>query len=105
MTGDKLSNDARTRIRTMVETNDGFLIAEVDMQIRGPGEIEGTRQSGAPVYLLADLRLDDKILQAARNAAIQLLEVDPELQLPENKPLFKFIESKLRAAKTWGKVS
>jgi ATP-dependent DNA helicase RecG len=105
MTGEKLSNDARTRIRTMVETNDGFLIAEVDMQIRGPGEIEGTRQSGAPVYLLADLRHDEKILQAARNAAIQLVESDPELQLPENKPLFRHIESKLRAAKTWGKVS
>ncbi|MBC8173414.1 MAG: ATP-dependent DNA helicase RecG [Chitinophagales bacterium] len=105
MTGDKLNNDARLRIRTMLETNDGFKISEVDMQIRGPGEIEGTRQSGAPQFKIADIMRDEHILREARISAEEILEQDPELNAPENKNLKLFLEHGNVRVKKWGKVS
>jgi ATP-dependent DNA helicase RecG len=85
MSGHALSQDARKRIQTMVRTNDGFEIAETDLQLRGPGDIEGTQQSGIPFDLkIADLGQDVQILQYARDTASQLLEKDPQLTNPEN---------------------
>ena len=105
MTSDKLSNDGRTRIRTMVETTDGFRISEVDMALRGPGEMEGTRQSGHIGYLLADLKQDLKVLEAARASAEELLDNDPLLEKPSNYQLAAHLQEYIDKAKFWGKVS
>ncbi|HAE13484.1 MAG: ATP-dependent DNA helicase RecG [Chitinophagales bacterium] len=105
MTGEKLSKDGRTRIKTMTSTNDGFVIAEVDMQLRGPGEIEGTRQSGQPLFKLADLRHDVNVLQAARDAAIEVLDTDPLLEQPGQAGLRRHLDDLQSGEKWWGKVS
>lgn len=85
MTSYKLSKDAKTRIQTMVETNDGFKIAEVDMKLRGPGDIEGTQQSGIPFdFKIANLAQDTQILQHARTIAQDLLNKDPQLTNSEH---------------------
>jgi ATP-dependent DNA helicase RecG len=85
MSSYKLSHEARKRLDTMVQTNDGFEIAETDLKLRGPGDIEGTQQSGIPFDLkIADLGQDVQILQYARDTASQLLEKDPQLTNPEN---------------------
>ncbi|MCB0396222.1 MAG: ATP-dependent DNA helicase RecG [Flavobacteriales bacterium] len=80
MTGDKLSDDGRTRIKTMTTTNDGFRIAQVDLELRGPGDISGTRQSGILDLKIADLTKDYDILSHARKLAARLLQQDPKLQ-------------------------
>ncbi|MEZ5014596.1 MAG: ATP-dependent DNA helicase RecG [Chitinophagales bacterium] len=105
MTKDQISNDARLRIKTMVQTNDGFKIAEVDMQLRGPGEIEGTKQSGAPVYMIANIQTDGAILQEARITAMELLDVDPQIDAPENAVLKKYLSAQPWSKKLWGRVS
>lgn len=84
MTGNKLSNDARLRMRTMTETNDGFKIAEVDLELRGPGDLAGTQQSGVLNLSIANLAKDQRILELARTAAIEKLAEDEHLQLNEN---------------------
>ncbi|HEX9615754.1 MAG TPA: ATP-dependent DNA helicase RecG, partial [Bacteroidota bacterium] len=78
---------ARTRLETMVETNDGFRIAEVDLKLRGPGEFLGTRQSGLPSFRIADLVDDADILAAARNEAFAIVDLDPELRIPDHLPM------------------
>jgi len=105
MTGDKLNNDARTRIQTMIQTNDGFKISEVDMQLRGPGEIEGTRQSGAPQFRIADIQTDEHIMREARNTAEELLINDQSLEAAENQSLKKYLSQLSWKVKQWGKVS
>lgn len=105
MTGDKLNNDARIRIQTMLQTTDGFKIADVDMQLRGPGEIEGTRQSGAPQFKIANIMTDEKILREARSTAEEILETDPLLNTAENLPLKKYLTENSRKVKQWGRVS
>lgn len=93
MTGFKLSNDTKTRIETMVRTNDGFEIAEVDLKLRGPGDIMGTLQSGVLNLQIADLVKDRDILQMARHEAIKLLRNDPGMGKPEHRTLKEvFIE-------------
>ncbi|MFV1450394.1 ATP-dependent DNA helicase RecG [Maribacter sp. HS] len=84
MTGHKLSNDSKTRLETMVTTNDGFEIAEVDLKLRGPGDIMGTQQSGLLNLKIADIVKDNDILKSARYYALQLLKEDPSLSKPEN---------------------
>lgn len=84
MSGMKVSKEARTRLETMVATNDGFEIAEVDMQLRGPGDIGGTQQSGVVNMKVADLVKDQKILAAAREIALEILDADPSLSTLEN---------------------
>ncbi|MEP5544468.1 ATP-dependent DNA helicase RecG [Maribacter dokdonensis] len=84
MTGHKLSNDSKTRLETMVATNDGFEIAEVDLKLRGPGDIMGTQQSGLLNLKIADIVKDNDILKSARYYALQLLKEDPSLSKPEN---------------------
>ncbi len=106
MTSYKLSKEAKIRINTMVETNDGFKIAEVDMKLRGPGDTEGTRQSGIPFELkLADLSKDYKILETARHAADSTLSEDPELKQDKNQILVKQLKSLIMRNKKWGMIS
>jgi ATP-dependent DNA helicase RecG len=90
----------------MVRTNDGFEISEADLQIRGPGDMEGTQQSGLPFELkIANLALDGKMLEIARNVAMEVLEDDPQLEKNENRVM----AAQLRKLKTnninWGSIS
>jgi ATP-dependent DNA helicase RecG len=105
MTGVKLSNDAKKRIQTMVSTNDGFVIAETDMQLRGPGDIHGTQQSGILDLKIADLSKDEKILKYARQKALDILEKDPELRQTENLVLNKNLQKLFRHKIVWSKIS
>jgi ATP-dependent DNA helicase RecG len=104
MSGNKLSRDARTRLETMVRTIDGFEIAEIDLQLRGPGNIEGTRQSGVLDLKLADLSIDQLILAEARETVIKVLEDDPELKNESNLLLRQYFEQK-SAGISWDKIS
>jgi ATP-dependent DNA helicase RecG len=104
MTGPKLSNDARERIKIMTATNSGFEIAEKDLELRGPGEIEGTRQSGSLNFRLADLVKDKTVLDAARAFAEQLITEDPELESAENAPLKHYLLS-LQGKTPWSRIS
>lgn len=104
MTSYKLGQDSRTRMETMVRTNDGFEISEVDLKLRGPGDIEGTQQSGVVDLKLADLARDGQILQMARNAAKQLLEEDPELEMPIHLPLKNQLQQIYKNRPDWSKV-
>ena len=104
LTGQKLSNDARERMKIMVATNDGFAIAEKDLEIRGPGEIEGTKQSGALNFQLASIVLDRAMLEAARDTAEKLLEIDPDLEMAENLPVKTYLVSQKGKTK-WSKIA
>ena len=106
MSHHKITKETRKRLEIMTSTTDGFVIAEADMKMRGPGDIEGTMQSGIPFELhIADLATDGKIVQLARDTAIDLLEKDPELQNTENRALYS--ELLLNATKTvdWSRIS
>ncbi len=104
LTGNKLSKDARERMAIMVATNDGFAIAEKDLEIRGPGEIEGTRQSGALNFKLASIINDKAMLEVARSTVEKLLESDEDLQLEENQPIKNYLV--LQKGKTkWSKIA
>jgi ATP-dependent DNA helicase RecG len=106
MTGYKLSEEARKRIDTMVRTNDGFEIAEVDLKLRGPGDIEGTQQSGIPFNLkIAHLGKDGQILQLARDTAEAIIEEDPELGLEKNFIFTKHIKKGNPNRIDWGSIS
>lgn len=105
MTGNKLSNEARLRMNTMVRTNDGFEIAEVDMQLRGPGDIAGTQQSGIVNLHIADLSKDGAILELSRKAAIKILDSDPDLLAPENKVLRQQLEARKAGKSDWSRIS
>lgn len=97
ISGNKLSADGRLRLDTMVKTNNGFEISEIDLQLRGPGDITGTQQSGVLELKLADLATDQLILQEARNTVINILEGDPKLELPENSLLKTYLNKRSRA--------
>jgi ATP-dependent DNA helicase RecG len=105
LTSFKLSHEGKERIQTMVRTNDGFEIAEVDLKLRGPGNIEGTQQSGLLRFLLADLARDGQILAAAREVATQILEKDPQLSSPEHARLRAHLASEGKEAKVWSRIS
>ncbi|MFC4220138.1 ATP-dependent DNA helicase RecG [Flagellimonas marina] len=105
MTGHKLSEDAKTRLQTMVQTNDGFEIAEVDLKLRGPGDLMGTQQSGLLTLKIADIVKDNQILKTARYHAIQLLKDDPKLEKEENRPV-RIAYAKMMQNKTiWNYIS
>lgn len=89
MTSYNLSADGRKRLQTMVETNDGFKISDVDLEMRGPGEIFGTRQSGLPDFKIANIAQDSKILQEARRTAFEIIEKDPHLRSNEHTMILK----------------
>ena len=106
LTDYKLASDTRKRMEIMVRTNDGFEISEADLKLRGPGDLEGTQQSGLPFDLkIANLAQDGKMLEIARNAAMEILEDDPQLIKTENRVL----ATQLRKMKTntlnWGSIS
>ncbi len=105
MTGYKLSAEGKQRIRTMVETTDGFEIAEADLRLRGPGDMEGTRQSGLLDLKIADLGKDQQILQLARDIAVKLLEEDPELEQSRHRALKAYLSSKSRHQFNWSRIS
>ena len=105
MTDFKLSTDARERIATMVRTNNGFEIAEADLQLRGPGNMEGTQQSGMLNLRIADLGRDGEILKTARAMVQRILDKDPELSHPLNVPLKSYMEAMGRQKKSWGRIS
>ncbi len=104
MTDFKVSREGRERIATMVRTNNGFEIAEADLRLRGPGDLEGTQQSGILNLHIADLALDGRILQTAREIADRILEEDPALQKPEHKGIRMELE-KHKEHKGWGRIS
>lgn len=96
MSGEKLSREGRKRLETMVMTNNGFEISEIDLELRGPGDLSGTMQSGVLDLKLADLVKDQQILQEARNTVIEIFQQDPTLSLPENALLKRFVDKKSR---------
>jgi ATP-dependent DNA helicase RecG len=104
LTGPQLSRDATERMNIMVQTNDGFLISEKDLEIRGPGDIEGTRQSGVLQFKLANIIEDKAMLETARNAVLNILEADPKLESPAHLPIVQFMTSQ-KSKKGWGKIA
>ncbi len=104
MSGNKLSNDAKIRLKTMCDTNDGFKIAEVDLRLRGPGDVMGTQQSGSLQFKMADLIADQKILEYARGLALRILEEDPDLELEKNALLKRKTNQLASGSSFWSKV-
>ncbi|MBN9295590.1 MAG: ATP-dependent DNA helicase RecG [Filimonas sp.] len=104
LTGSKVSNDGRERIKIMCATNDGFKIAEKDLELRGPGDIEGTRQSGVLNFKLASIVNDKTILEAAKLFAEKIVEADEGLNSAENLPLKSFLQSQ-KGKTAWSKIS
>ena len=105
LSGIKLSSEAKTRLKTMVETSDGFKIAEVDLKLRGPGNMMGTQQSGVLNLRIADVVKDSPILYNARNAAIDLLKEDPNLVKPENNQIHKTFAEISKTSGAWSNIS
>lgn len=105
MTGYKLSAEGRERVKIMCDTTDGFKISEADLKLRGPGNIEGTQQSGMLNLKLADLAKDGKILQVAREIANEIIEADPTLGKAEHQGLRKVMEQLDKQSKIWSRIS
>lgn len=105
MTGNKLSSDGKTRMETMVKTNDGFELSEVDLKLRGPGDIQGTQQSGLLNLNIADLARDGQILQMARDTVVEILKEDPDLELPKNHRLKTNINLLFGNKVNWSRIS
>lgn len=105
LTSFKLSAEAKTRLKTMVETSDGFKIAEVDLKLRGPGNIMGTQQSGVLNLKIADVVKDGSTLIKARNAAIGLLQDDPRLEKLENSGILKIFKAIYKSSGIWSNIS
>lgn len=104
LTGSKLSNEARERMNTMASTSDGFKIAEKDLELRGPGDISGTRQSGLMNFKLVNITQDKELLDLSKIISEQLLEEDPLLQAPQNQPLKEYLNS-ITGKTAWSKIS
>jgi ATP-dependent DNA helicase RecG len=104
LTSNKITNEAKERLKTLCSTNDGFKIAEKDLEIRGPGDIEGTRQSGELNFKLASIVQDKVILEAARNIAAAVLEADPDLNSAENLPIKNYLHFQ-KSKTAWSKIS
>ena len=105
MTSHKLSDDSKTRLETMCKTNDGFEIAEVDLKLRGPGDLMGTQQSGVLNLQIADLVKDRDILQLARHEAMKLLKKDASMTLPEHQTLRTFFIELSKKKNIWNYIS
>jgi len=104
MSGNKLSHDGRTRLNTMVKTNNGFEIAETDLQLRGPGNLEGTQQSGVLDLKVANLVTDQELLIRVRHCVEEIFEKDPQLALPEHQILHQAFQNK-EVGLSWDKIS
>ena len=105
MTSYKLGKDSKLRMDTMVRTNDGFEIAEVDLKLRGPGDLEGTQQSGLIGLRLADITKDGAILQHARGMAAEILDDDPTLEKPIHAALLNEMKREQKSSVNWGRIS
>jgi len=105
MTGNKLSKESRERIGTMVRTNNGFEIAEADLKLRGPGDIEGTMQSGIMDLKLSSIVNDSGILNAARYYAEAIVDRDPDLEHETHQEMKAFIAQQAKHTKIWGRIS
>ncbi|MCD7900038.1 MAG: ATP-dependent DNA helicase RecG [Bacteroides sp.] len=106
VTSYKLKEDTRKRLEIMVRTNDGFEIAEADLKLRGPGDLEGTQQSGIAFDLkISDLAKDGQLLQYVRNIAQEIVDYDPHLQLPENEILAKQLKTLRKTKISWASIS
>lgn len=106
ITGFKLATETRKRMDILTRTNDGFEIAEADLQLRGPGDMEGTQQSGMPFELkIANLAQDGKMLEIARRFALEILDEDPKLEKPENMTLSSQLKKLKKNAVNWGIIS
>jgi ATP-dependent DNA helicase RecG len=101
----ELSRDSRVRLDTMVRTNDGFEIADVDLRLRGPGDLMGTQQSGITDLLIADLSKDAALLTLARDAAQQVLAADPTLESPEHFAILRQVRVQKKTAVNWSRIS
>lgn len=105
MSGQKISTEGQERLKTMVKTSDGFEIAEVDLKLRGPGNLMGTQQSGMIDLKIADLVKDNAILSYARQLALEVLSEDPKLELPKNKPIKNYYKEISRNKIEWSRIS
>jgi ATP-dependent DNA helicase RecG len=105
MTSHKLSKDARTRLETMCRTNDGFEIADVDLRLRGPGDLMGTRQSGLLNFKIADLSKDQQLLQLARKIASEILTKDPRLEDPTHMRIRQEYVRQNKGKLRWSRIS
>jgi ATP-dependent DNA helicase RecG len=104
MTSYKLGADSKLRMETMVRTNDGFEISEVDLKLRGPGDLDGTQQSGVMDLKIADLARDGQILQLARSSAQVILNEDPNLATQENQLLLNQLQFQGKTRSSWSKI-
>ncbi len=105
MSGNKLSNEGRKRLEVMVSTNDGFKIAEADLQLRGPGDLQGTRQSGILDFKIANLASDGELIAKTNKIAAHVLKKDASLIHPENKLLKEQLELIRKGGQNWGRIS
>ena len=105
MTSNKLSSNSKTRMETMVRTNDGFEIAEVDLKLRGPGDLMGTQQSGVLNLQIADLIKDKDLLYLARNYAVKVLKEDASLEKPINSILREVFYEISKRKNIWNYIS
>jgi ATP-dependent DNA helicase RecG len=105
MSSFKLSKESKERIQTMVRTNNGFDIAEADLRLRGPGNIEGTQQSGILNFRIADLAKDGRILQTAREVAARILDDDPKFERQEHHPIVWYLDKHGKKLRGWSRIS
>ena len=105
MTGSKLSDESKIRVQTMVKTNNGFEIAEVDLKLRGPGNILGTQQSGILRLKIADIVKDNKLLKIARELAKKILKKDPKLENSENQIIKRNLSNLQYESNIWNLIS
>lgn len=105
MSDDKLSKESRTRIKTMVQTNDGFRISEVDMELRGPGDILGTQQSGTIDFKKLNLIEDSAIIKASKSAVEKILEQDSLLNHPDNQIMKQYYIRQYKGKNKWSQIS
>ena len=105
MSSNKLSTEGRQRLNAMVSTTDGFEIANFDLKLRGPGDLQGTQQSGILDFKIADIVKDEKLMAYTRNLAKQLLESDPNLSKPENQSISEHLQLLMKREKFWGMIS
>lgn len=105
MTDVKLSKEARIRIDTMVRTNNGFEIADIDLKLRGPGDITGTQQSGILDMAIADLSKDGEIMKLSRQAALDLLDADPALGTSQNSNVRRQVDAQTKEKVNWSRIS
>lgn len=105
MTGQKLSKESKIRMETMEQTNDGFEIAEVDLKLRGPGDLLGTQQSGVLDLKVADISKDQQLVVYSRSIATKLLEEDADIMKEENYPIRRRISKILKSKPNWGQIS